>query len=1824
MQCCRECEKDRKLPENKQLSALTLIDLLQNRAEERGNKTLYTYLGDSQGSSCSLRYSELDQQARKIAAWLQQFKAEGERVLLLYPSNLDFIAGFFGVIYAGGIAVPAYPPRKNQSIERLRAIIHDCGAKYVLATSQVLRIAQPLLQEITELQNLTFIASDQLPAALASEWIPPVVTPDSLAFLQYTSGSTGDPKGVMLNHGNLLYNQEIVKIGITNGQTGSHVSWLPLFHDMGLGHAIQIIYRGTDGCLMAPATFIQHPHRWLWAISDTKAGTSGAPNFAYELCIKTFSPELYEGLDLSCWKVAFNGAEPVKRSTMARFSQLFAAYGFSEDAFKPCYGLAEATVAVASGERHAPIVREVSHEALQAHRISVCLNEHDVKSVIACGHTWLNDELLIVNPQTQQLSAGDEVGEIWLNSPSIGLGYWGRPDLTEETFRAILLDSHGHKTGSKTYLRTGDLGFVAEDELYITGRLKELLIVRGRNYYPADIEQCAGACDEVLLQNGIAAFLVEENNESYLVLVCEIERKALRHFDAQALKLQICQAVTEQFELRVDALLFIKPGRLPKTSSGKIQRALCQRYFSQRRLEAVAAWTSKALAQFKPELKPVKRVNTKLLDPAGLNTQKALISPAMRKNDDDGNVIKNWLNTWFTEQLALSEQNIDPDRNLIGLGMDSLLTMRTSGELSRLMGVDLSSELIWDNPTINALSRALQAQGQLKAQSHIVPWMDTASRDVLLYPASSIQVRYWVMHQFSHLQRAYNLSAAYHVRGELALEALRQSLQQLVNRHSALRTQFFHEGKQLLQRVLPQNNYLLGMKDLMGLPENKQQQKLKKMLTEECQYRFDLEKGSLFRVQIICLSPTHHVLQFNIHHIVADGWSVDQLLRELSLDYEALSPGGSKITLNSAEQPPPPLQYIDYQHWLQRGSADLPPNQLAYWRQQLSAAPTLALRTDFPRSAEPTGDGAHYLFSLTPQLSDRLNKVCGRYNVTLYHLLLATMSLLLSRYSRQDDICIGTPVANRRHRDQAEMTGAFVNTLVMRTDLSGELSFAELLQQVKQTVQEGHRHQELPFDQLVSELALGGDLRYSPLFQVMLVLQPFVLEEALSLGKLAIESIVLESGKAKFDLGFEFRMQQGQLQGVVEYRTDLFAEETVHRMVGHFKELLTQITETPEAAINALSMVAKGEHSNLMRLANSKNSKPNPEYTLLQIFEQQCAARADAVALVFEEKTLSYRQLNARANQLAHHLIDMGVVRGDLVGLSIERSLDLIVSILAILKAGAGYVPVDPHSPRQRSQIIFNDAEIKALISHSSLSANLPACERTLLLDQIDFAGQSRESPGIHTSVADIAYVIYTSGTTGQPKGVMVSHRNVVRLFSETDAWFHFNEQDAWTLFHSYGFDFSVWEIWGALFYGGRLVIVPHWVTRSPGQFIRLLDEEKITVLNQTPSAFYQLQQAVLRESAPSALRLRYVIFGGETLELQRIRPWANAFGLAAPALINMYGITETTIHVTYHQLSELDLNRNFAPIGRPIPDNQLYVLDTGGKLCAIGVPGEIYVGGGGVTQGYLNHSALTRQRFVPNPFAEASDEKLYRSGDLAYYHEDGRICYLGRMDQQVKIRGYRIELGDIESCLNGYTVQAEDDALPTIEKCVVLAQKDRAGEAVLVAYLVPAFELRDSDHEVAFVKSVRAHLEQTLPPFMAPNKFVLLRDIPLTINGKLNEVKLEKLARNTAALGTMAPASSETEHYLVSLWMEKLGLSAVGIDDSFFDAGGHSLLATQILNQVREHYRLNVPVEEMFQRPTIRHMARYIDAITQSKKDMARHNANDTDDESDRQEFEI
>jgi amino acid adenylation domain-containing protein/FkbH-like protein len=1140
----------------------------------------------------------------------------------------------------------------------------------------------------------------------------------------------------------------------------------------------------------------------------------------------------------------------------------------------------------------------------------------------------------------------------------------------------------------------------------------------------------------------------------------------------------------------------------------------------------------------------------------------------------------------WTEVLGVSDLNSSSD--FFALGGDSLLATQVISRLRQISKVRLHLHDIFESPTVAALTAAVQ-KASAKTQKHAgrtdqKPEQAKTVRDIAggeilrrqedqsACALSFGQQRWWFLNQWAP-GTADHLSLVLRLKGELNQSALQRALDAVTKRHEVLRTRYKLVDGNPLQVILPAAPVHLAVVDLQHLPEAERESETAKFCEQQFHQVFDLSDEPVLRPTLVKLSPADHALVLVMHHIASDGWARGVLLSELESFYTAFATGQQPAL------PELPVQYADYSLWqrecMAKGDLD---DQLAFYKKALAGAPAvLELPTDYPRPSIQDLRGGVHIRIVPKELLDRLQGLSYQEGVTLFMTLLAAYQVLLYRYSGQEDLVVGTPTAGRNHPSVEGLIGCFINMVVFRNRLKGDESFRDLLACVRNNAVAAQDNQDLPFERLVDELQHSRSLSCAPVFQAV-----FALENLLStphFPKLQVELREEETRTAFHDISLFVASRHDGLRVRFEYRTDLFKPETIERMAEHFENLLVAIAHDPRQTVCALPMLKEAERTRLLHEWNPAKEFP-VDTCIHQRFEDQVKRTPANIAVSYEGQALSYSELNARANQLARYLQRMGVGPDRLVGLCVERSLDMVVAILGILKTGGAYLPLDPRYPNDRLGFMVEDAKPAVVLTHYEQKESLPDIAGQVVALDADWVEIEREDASDLPCAAvpeNLAYVIYTSGSTGRPKGCLVSHANVVRLMDATYDWYNFDERDVWTLFHSYAFDFSVWELWGALLYGGRVVVVPYLLSRSPEDFYRLLVSEKVTVLNQTPSSFRQLMYAEEMLGVSCDLALRYVVFGGEALELQSLKPWFDRHGDKKPQLVNMYGITETTVHVTYRPISIDDTNGG-SVIGCAIPDLQIYLLDREMQPLPVGVPGEIYVGGAGVTRGYLNRPELTAERFIPDAFRPGANRRLYRTGDLARRLSNGDIEYLGRIDLQVKIRGFRIELGEIESVLAKHAA---------VREAVVILTNDASGEKRLVAYYTAQSGHKTTNAELF------AFLKDHLPEYMVPAAFVELERMPLNSNGKIDKKALPAadLARPERRDSFVVP-ETPLEEEVASVWKEVLGREHVGINENFFEIGGHSLLATRVIMLIRSRLGLSISLRLLFEYPTIAGMA--------------------------------
>ncbi len=1059
---------------------------------------------------------------------------------------------------------------------------------------------------------------------------------------------------------------------------------------------------------------------------------------------------------------------------------------------------------------------------------------------------------------------------------------------------------------------------------------------------------------------------------------------------------------------------------------------------------------------------------------------------------------------------------------------------------------------------------------QLSARkAEILAWLgdhagadsDASGREAM----SFAQQRIWFMDQLSPGGFAYNITAGLRIEGPLDVAALERVLGEVIRRHEPLRTIFVAVDGQPVPVVQPAGVFRLPIIDLESEPAARRESERRRRMIEEGRRPFDLGRGPLFRAVLYRLATTEHALQLTLHHIVADGWSLGVLADELTGLYSAYAIG-------TAEPPPPSIRYADIvrrQRERLRGPAY--EAQAAYWRERFTPPPpVLELPGDRPRPPVQTFDGAAETLEIPTALVEALTAFGRAQGVTLFMVMLAALDVLLHRYTGVDDIAVGTPFANRTDVTTERVIGLFANTLVLRTDLSGDPTVREVLRRVRDTTLGAFQSQDFPFERLVEMVQPVRDMSHSPIFQVMFLFQniPF---EPVELAGLTLSHLQIRTGSAKTDLALEVWETKSGLHVDLEYNTDLFDAETIRRLGGHFNRLLAEFMADPDRPVSMLPLLSEDEWARVGTTWNATDVAI-PESMAPALFESAAARTPEAIAACFEEQNLTYRELNDRANRLARRLTGMGVGRETLVGVLVERSLDMLVAVLAVMKAGGAYVPLDPAYPRDRLEFMLTDGRIGTLITQSAATGRLAlgADVRTVCVDRdaAPVAGESPANGADDPAPDDLAYVIYTSGSTGRPKGVQIPHRALANVLAGFRAIVEPDAHDVLVAVTTLSFDIAALELLLPLVSGGRVVIASREVAADPAKLMRLFSEAGATIVQATPATWRMLIEAGW-QSAPG---LR-VLCGGEAL------PADLAVRLLATGAVvwNVYGPTETTIWSTAHRVEDA---LGPIPIGRPIANTKVYVLDRHREPVPIGVPGELYIGGAGVARGYLARPELTAERFVPDRFAADPAARLYRTGDVVRYRADGAIEFLGRIDHQVKVRGFRIEPGEIESVLARH---------PAVAQAVVVAREDRPGDRYLAAYLRPV-------GATPVIAEMRAFLKEILPDYMVPSTFTTLANLPLTPNGKVDRKRLPEPEDHRAVSQApfLAPRG-RTEDAIAATWREVLRLERVGIDDNFFDLGGHSLLLVQVQAKLRAALGRDVPIVEMFQYPTIRTMAAHL-----------------------------
>ncbi|MCC6921583.1 MAG: amino acid adenylation domain-containing protein, partial [Nitrosomonas sp.] len=1706
-----------------------IFERFQRLAVSQPEQLALRFLGDGERIDAQYSYAHIDACARSVGGYLQTLVKPGDRVLLLLPSSPDYVAAFLGCLYAGVIAVPAYPPERlrPQYNARLRAIAADCSPALILTQRDLIETVTERMGSLFDSIDAKIIAFEEIDYATVQSWRPPVLRDDSIAFLQYTSGSTSAPKGVMVGYDNLMANEAAIQRRFEITGADSFVSWLPLFHDMGLvGGLMQPLYSGITLTLMSPKHFLERPVRWLEAITRYGGSISGGPNFAFRLCVERIGENALEALDLSTWRIAFCGAEPIRRETLTAFADKFAAAGLNPGALYPCYGLAEATLLVTGGRPGSGAgAVNISADAMAAGRFEA---DAAGQAIVNCGAVQDEHTLMLMHPQSGEPVSEGMIGEVWVAGPSVAHGYWRNDAATAAGFVGM---------NGETWLRTGDLAFMRHGALFITGRLKDLILIRGQNLYPQDLEILLEENIEVLRKGRIAAFAAAHSDGEGIGIAAEIGRSTQKLVPPQALFDLINETLALTCQEPASVILLLQPGALPKTTSGKLQRRACWHDWQDGALQPYAVYQS-GQTPVAPEA----------------------AAAAVEWTDTEQQVAALF-------QAVLRVPVIDRNAGFFALGGNSIDAMHLLALVRERLFIDLEASAVFEAPDIVAFAARLDSCG--RKSGAVSSELALRRADGNRFPLSYAQQRIWFHHQIASENTAFHMTGAARVHGELLRSVLERTLIRLAQRHESLRTVFAAASETPEQVILAE-----PLTDLRWVTADSNDQhagQRRSFAFAAVLQPFDLAAGPLWRLLVIERGHDDYELYLVMHHIIADGWSVNVLLNELAGIYAGLAQG------NRTELPELPVRYVDYAIW-QRNRIDageLAP-QRNYWVEQLGDDQSpMHLPLDHPRPVAPSGCGDVVRFALDPQASARFRQIMQTEGATAFMGLLTAFAALLYRYCGQSDVRVGVPVTNRNQMAVTGIIGLFVNMLVIRSQVDGALNFHQLLAQIRATVLAAQDHAELPFDQLVEALHPVRELGISPLFQVLynhLQIDYAALEKT---AGWKVERIDWAGGGSQFDLSLETEEDpDGVIRGVFVYATDLFDRATIERMAAHFQTILAYWIADPAQRLNALQLQQADARP---RPDEYESGGFVPVFARISALAQQ---QPNSVALIDAEREVTYAEMEHQANRIARQLTRMNVGAEQCVGLLVRRGVDLVIGALGILKAGAAYVPLDPDYPAERMRYILDDAQVGVVLLQESLESqiDLPASLSRIYFNPAAYDDDPADPPAISVTPQQLAYVIYTSGSTGQPKGVGVAHGPLAMHCRAVAEDYGLQQTDCALHAARFTFDAAVEQWLVPLLAGARLLIGDTGLW-SIEDMVAAIRTHGITLIY--PPTAPILQLADWASGNAEELPVRLCTVGGEAVARDAVARIHH--GLRPQLLINGYGPTEAIITpLLWAAPADTPCATPYAPIGRAVGDRTAHVLDNDLNIAPSGVAGELYIGGSGLARGYFQRPALTAESFIPDPYG-LPGSRMYRTRDRARRLVSGDMEFLGRNDRQIKLRGYRIELGEIEAQLL---------TLPEVREACVTLHSGSTGAARLIAYVAA------TEDQSGIAASAKQALEQRLPGYMMPSAIIAVDHLPRTAHGKIDYRALPEPQPECQA--RIMPRT-ELECRLTEIWRALLKIEDIGITDNFFELGGDSIIALQAVSRARSA-GINLSPATLFRHQTIEKLAESITVSTGSQ----------------------
>jgi surfactin family lipopeptide synthetase A len=1672
---------------------VTLIDLLKQKGSDSGAGVTFIESGHHEEY---LSYAGLYASALKALSFMQKRGVRrGDELVFQIADNKTFVIVFWACILGGFIPVPLSVGQTEEHRIKPFNVWQVLNTPWlIISEADFSKLGETAhakgLEEFYACMDQHRMEGSEI---LASEedGQPALVGENDIAFLQFSSGSTGQPKGVVLTHRNLLLNLRAIAYAADYSPADSTLSWMPLTHDMGLiGFHLNPLLVGMSQYLMPVNLFIRRPSLWLEKASEHKISVLSSPNFVYTYLMRNMDANRKYNWDLSHVRIIYNGAEPISERTARQFTTDLAQYGLSSNAICPVYGLAEATLAVTmtdwrSGMKHIELDRS---RLKPGDKIMPAETKEGTISFVNVGKPVEECAVRITDKNHNTLSDGT-VGHVLINGESVTAGYYNNITAT------------GAATGRDGWWNTGDLGFMKEGALFITGRFKDMICVNGRNYYPHDMERTVEEAGLVDLNKFVVGGCFNGTTQKEEVIGFVFHRESLDKFVPIAQKIKAL--VSDKTGLELDRLIPVR--EIPRTTSGKLQRYKLVEQFMENRY-------GDTLAALEQNLSSAGKRMLSESQPANANEQRLL--DLTRK--------------------VLGNDSFGVEEGFFAAGGNSLKAAALVMAVWKEFEVDLSMDTVYEKQTVRALAQVI---GLLSPQEYVplIPEDGSELENNPWLPLAAAQKRLYYQWQIDKSSVSYNIPLAFYVEGHIEADRLESCIRQLIQRHEVLRTSFRTDAEPMatiharvdfsLQRITCTMVELDDVITAFVLP-------------------FDLATPPSLRAALVQADTETQLLLLDFHHIVSDGLSVNIFFKELLNLYD-----GKQLPLL-------PAQYKHFVAWeIGNHSSKKLRMQERYWRSKLAGElPSLQMPLDFQRPVLFSTEGKKLQFSLGAARTERLKAFARSNNCTLQVLLQTIYKVLLSKYTGQDDLIVGVPVAGRTHPDLQNVQGMFVNNLATRTEIKGSESFLSLLHREKNNFSENLENQEYPFDQLMSWIAQEHDSSRNRVFDTM-----FVYQDARP-GDLRSESFLLsrhyfDPGISKYDISMEIVDEGDLIRYAIEYATRLFKEETILQLAAHFERLVSAILQDRHMPVADLPMLSEKEYDDAIRGYNSTQRTYPSDSTVCRLFEVQAARCPSSIAVEYKQELLTYRQLNEKAELLADGLMAKGIGPGTVVGLLLPRSAELVVAVLGILKAGACFLPVDTDLPAERIKYILTDSRCHSVMAVHSL---IP-----LVTGMTDGDGhplfsvlESDGRPANHGRVAPrgltpydatgrLAYIIYTSGTTGLPKGVMVGHRSLVNYITWAAAVYNDNSAADYPLYTSISFDLTITSLFTPLITGGRIVVYD-----GAGDELlieKVIADNKADIVKATPSHLKLILSSSSLSSDPGS-RIKKFIVGGEELDSRLADAVYCKFG-GKTAICNEYGPTEATVGcMIHHYHPNEDLPS--VPIGIPAANTRIYLLDKNLRPVAAGVSGEMYVAGDGLALGYVGNAVLTESRFLSDPFARG--EKMYKTGDLAKRLPGGIILYGGRSDRQIKINGYRIEPAEIENQMLSH---------PSVKEAVVHIRTDNHQKKNIYLY----YTLKDGQKEVPTEGELRTFLADRLPYYMIPVRFAALDRIPLNTNGKVDHAALPT-PEDGPVLPIMGP-KNHIEAISLQVWEDILGKSGLSVTDNFFELGGDSIKAVQIVS---------------------------------------------------------